>query len=385
MREWTLESKLIHAGLDGDPATGAVNVPIYQTSTYRQAELGGHPAWEYSRTGNPTRAALEKLISDLEGGDRGFAFASGMAAIGAVLMLLNAGDRVLVPGNVYGGTYRILDKVFSRFGLTYSLVDASDPAKLEKEIPGDAKMLLVESPANPLMTVADLRALAGVSKRKGLLMAVDNTFLTPYYQRPIELGADIVLHSATKYLGGHSDLIAGLAVVKDPALAEKLAFIQNATGGILQPFDSFLLIRGMKTLGVRMERHTENALYIAEMLSRHPAVKKVYHPGLPTDPGYEIQKRQASGTGGVFSFELKEGYDVGKVLASVRLIALAESLGGVESLVCHPATMTHASIPEEIRRHLGITDRLIRLSAGIEHKEDIARDLLAALEAGKEH
>ena len=383
MGERLIETRLIHAGIDGDPATGAVNVPIYQTSTYRQAELGGHPVYEYSRTGNPTRAALEKLIADLEGGDAGFAFASGMAAIGAVVMLLNAGDRVLVPGNVYGGTYRILDKVFSRFGLTYSLVDASDPERLEREIPDDAKMLLVESPANPLMTVADLRALAEVSKRKGLLMAVDNTFLTPYYQRPIELGADIVIHSATKYLGGHSDLVAGLAVVKGAALAEKLGFIQNATGGILQPFDSFLLIRGIKTLGVRMDRHSLNALYIAEKLTLHPAVKKVYHPGLPGDPGYEIQKRQASGTGGVFSFELNEGYNVGKVLSSVKLIALAESLGGVESLVCHPATMTHASIPAEIRRGLGITERLIRLSVGIEHKEDILKDLTAALEAGR--
>ena len=308
-----------------------------------------------------------------------------MAAIGAVLTLLSAGDRVLVPGNVYGGTYRILDKVFSRFGLTYSLVDASDPAaKLEAEIPRDAKMLLVESPANPLMTVADLRALAGVAKRKGLLMAVDNTFLTPYFQRPIELGADIVLHSATKYLGGHSDLIAGLAVVKDAALAERLAFIQNATGGILQPFDSFLLIRGIKTLGVRMDRHQENARYVAEALSGHPAVSRVYYPGLPADPGYALNRAQASGAGGVFAFELNEGRDVKKVLASVKLIALAESLGGVESLVCHPATMTHASIPEEIRRNLGITDRLIRLSAGIEHREDILRDLLQALDAGKE-
>jgi cystathionine beta-lyase len=384
MSELALESKLIHGGVDGDAATGAVNVPIYQTSTYRQAELGGHPVYEYSRTGNPTRAALEKLISDLEGGDAGFAFASGMAAIGAVLMLLNAGDRVLVPGNVYGGTYRILDKVFSRFGLTYSLVDASDPEKLEQEIPGDAKLLLVESPANPLMTVTDLKALSAVCRRKGLKMAVDNTFLTPYYQRPLELGAHIVIHSATKYLGGHSDLIAGLVVVREKALAEKLAFIQNATGGVLQPFDSFLLIRGIKTLAVRMDRHSENAQFVAEVLSSHPAVKRVYYPGLPSDPGHALNARQASGAGGVFSFELQEGYDVKKVLASVKLIALAESLGGVESLVCHPATMTHASIPEEIRKNLGITDRLVRLSVGIERKEDILRDILASLDAGKE-
>ncbi len=384
MSDLALESKLIHAGHDGDPHTGAVNVPIYQTSTYRQQELGGHPAYEYSRTGNPTRAALEALISDLEGGDAGFAFASGMAAIGAVLTLLNAGDRVLIPSSVYGGTYRILDKVFSRFGLTYSLVDASDPAKLERSIPEDAKLLLVESPANPLMTVTDLLALAAVCKRRGILMAVDNTFLTPYYQRPIGLGADIVIHSATKYLGGHSDLIAGLVVVKGRELAEKLAFVQNATGGILQPFDSFLLIRGIKTLAVRMDRHTENAQYLAEALAAHPAVKRVYYPGLKSDPGYALNKAQAGGAGGVFSFELAEGHDVRKTLASVRLIALAESLGGVESLICHPATMTHASIPEEIRKNLGITDRLIRLSAGIEHKEDILKDLLAALEAGKE-
>jgi cystathionine beta-lyase len=384
MGELAFESKLIHAGVDGDPATGAVNVPIYQTSTYRQKELGGHPEYEYSRTGNPTRSALEKLIADLEGGDAGFAFASGMAAIGAVLTLLSAGDRVLVPGNVYGGTYRILDKVFSRFGLTYSLVDASNPAALERQIPQDAKLLLVESPANPLMTVTDLKALSALCKRKGLLMAVDNTFLTPYYQRPIELGADIVIHSATKYLGGHSDLIAGLAVVRGAALAEKLAFIQNATGGILQPFDAFLLIRGIKTLGVRMDRHSENTLYVAERLAIHPAVKHVYYPGLASDPGYALNSAQASGAGGVFSFELNEGYDVRRVLASVKLIALAESLGGVESLICHPATMTHASIPEEIRKTLGITDRLVRLSVGIEHKQDILNDILEALDAGKE-
>lgn len=378
-----IESALIHGGTDGDPYTGAVNVPIYQTSTYRQRALGENTGWEYSRTGNPTRAALEALIAELEGGKAGFAFGSGMAAITAVLSLFKAGDRILISGNVYGGTYRILDRFFRDFGILYAVADTTDPAALESRIPSDAKAILVESPANPLLTVTDLGAIAEIAKRHGLLFLVDNTFMTPYLQRPMELGADVVIHSATKYLGGHSDIIAGLVVVNDEALAERLSFIQNATGGVLGPFDSFLLIRGIKTLGVRMDRHVENAEKIAAYLQAHPAVRRICYPGLPDAQGYDIHRRQARNGGAMISFELGEGYDIRKFFSSLSLIALAESLGGVESLVCHPASMTHASIPYEERQREGITDGLIRLSVGIEHIDDLLADLEQAIAASK--
>ena len=375
------ESALIHGGNTIDPLTGAVNVPIYQTSTFQQKALGLHLEWEYARTGNPTRAALERLIAELEEGTQGFAFASGMAAITAVLSLFKAGDKVLISSNVYGGTYRVLDKVFSAFDLRYAIADTDDLNTLEKEITPDVKAILVESPANPLMTITDIQGVAELARRHDVLTIVDNTFMTPYLQKPLALGADIVLHSGTKYLGGHSDVVAGLVAVKNAALGERLAFIQNATGGVLGPQDSFLIIRGIKTLAVRMDRHVENAEKAAAFLKNHPAVSRVYYPGLPGTQGYEVNRRQAKNGGAMISFILDDRHDYRLFFSSLKLIALAESLGGVESLVCHPATMTHASIPKEIREKVGITDNLIRLSIGIEHIDDLLADLDQAIEA----
>lgn len=375
-----MNTALIHGGISIDERTGAVNVPIYQTSTYKQDGLGKMRGYEYSRTGNPTREALEALIAELEGGEAGFAFASGMAAAAAVLSLFKSGDRVLISANVYGGTFRILDKIFSNFGITYKISDTENTDSFERDITPDVKAVLIESPANPLMTVTDIKAVSKIAHRRGLLVIVDNTFMTPYLQKPIPLGADIVIHSATKYLGGHSDLVAGLAVVNSKELAEKLAFIQNSTGGVLAPFDSFLLIRGIKTLGVRMDRHVFNAGRTAEFLSNHKGVAKVCYPGLENDKGYAVNKKQAKNGGAMLSFELKENYDIGVFFESVELIMLAESLGGAESLVCHPSSMTHASIPEDIRKRVGITDGLIRLSVGIEDIEDILADLSRAIE-----
>lgn len=378
-----IESALIHGGIDGDPLTGAVNVPVYQTSTYRQEGLGKNKGWEYSRTGNPTRAALEALIAQLEGGSHGFAFASGMAASTAVISLFKSGDKIIISSNVYGGTFRVLDKIFKNFGITYSIEDTSNLKTLEKKITSDVKAIWIESPANPLLTITDLEGVAKLAKKHKILSIVDNTFMTPYIQRPIEKGIDIVVHSATKYLGGHSDLVAGLAVVNDKALAEKIAFIQNATGGVLGPFDSFLLIRGIKTLGVRLDRHVENAEKIALHLKKHSAVKKLYYPGLKTDLGYKVNKKQAKNGGAMISFELKENYNIKKFFSSLKLVSLAESLGGVESLACHPASMTHASIPKDIRDKVGITDGLIRLSVGIESANDIIADIDRAITAAK--
>lgn len=378
-----MESALIHGGIYGDERTGAVNTPVFLTSTFMQEELGKDRGYEYSRTGNPTREALEALIAELESGEAGFAFASGMAAATAVLSLFQSGDRIILSSNVYGGTFRVLDKIFKRFGFTYTIADTTDPAAFEAAFTSDVKAVLIESPANPLLTVTDIEAAARLAHEKNALLIVDNTFMTPYLQRPIELGADIVLHSATKYLGGHSDLIAGLAVVNTKELADKLHFIQNATGGILQPFDSFLLIRSIKTLGVRMDRHVENAEKLAEYLKSHEAVKALYYPGLADAQGYEITKRQAKNGGAMISFELHEKYDIRAFYKSLRLIALAESLGGVESLVCHPASMTHASIPKEIRDRVGITDGLIRLSVGIEKLEDLTEDLRMSIGGAK--
>ena len=379
----SIESALIHGGIYGDETTGAVNVPIYQTSTYEQQGIGQNKGWEYSRTGNPTRAALEALIAELEGGSHGFAFGSGMAALTAVLSLFKSGDKIVISSNVYGGTFRVLDKIFKNFNITYSIEDTTNLETLDSKITPDVKAILIETPANPLLTITDLRGVADIAKKHGILSIVDNTFMTPYLQRPIESGIDIVVHSATKYLGGHSDVVAGLAVVHDKLLAERLAFIQNATGGVLGPFDSFLLIRGIKTLGVRLDRHTENALKIAKWLKTHDAVKKVYYPGLEDAQGYEINKKQAKNGGAMISFELKENYDFKKFFSSLGLIALAESLGGVESLACHPASMTHASIPREIREKVGITDGLIRLSVGIESADDLIEDLKQAIDKSR--
>ena len=378
-----MATSVIHSGIPIDERTGAVNVPIYQTSTFKQDGLGRMRGYEYSRTGNPTREALEKLIADLEGGTAGFAFGSGMAALTAVISLFGSGDRILISENVYGGTFRVLDKVFSRFGISYSIVDTTSAEILDDGFGDDVKAVLIESPANPLMTVTDIRMVSEIARRHGALTIVDNTFMTPYLQRPLDLGADIVVHSATKYLGGHSDVVAGLAVVKDDDLAQKIGFIQNSTGGVLGPFDSFLLIRGIKTLAVRMDRHVENAEAIAEWLSSNDAVATVHYPGLVTDPGYEVNSKQARNGGAMISFELKDGYDVPKFFESLKLIALAESLGGVESLACHPATMTHASIPKDIREKVGITDGLIRLSPGIEGRDDIIVDLEQAIDEAR--
>ncbi len=379
----SIESALIHGGIYGDETTGAVNVPIYQTSTYEQQGIGQNKGWEYSRTGNPTRAALEALIAELEGGSHGFAFGSGMAALTAVLSLFKSGDKIVISSNVYGGTFRVLDKIFKNFNITYSIEDTTNLETLDSKITPDVKAILIETPANPLLTITDLRGVADIAKKHGILSIVDNTFMTPYLQRPIESGIDIVVHSATKYLGGHSDVVAGLAVVHDKELADRLAFIQNATGGVLGPFDSFLLIRGIKTLGVRLDRHTENALKIAKWLKTHDAVKKVYYPGLEDAQGYEINKKQAKNGGAMISFELKENYDFKKFFSSLGLIALAESLGGVESLACHPVSMTHASIPREIREKVGITDGLIRLSVGIESADDLIEDLKQAIDKSR--
>ncbi|MBP5262223.1 MAG: PLP-dependent transferase [Clostridiales bacterium] len=376
---YKIDSLLIHGGVDGDVTTGAVNVPVYQTSTYKQDGLGKHRGWEYSRTGNPTRDALEKLIADLEGGNYGFAFASGLAAIDTVLSLFKSGDKLIVSDNIYGGTFRILDNVFKNFNITYKIVDTSDLAAVEAAIDPDVKAIYVESPANPLLTVTDIAEVANISRRYNKLLIVDNTFLTPYLQRPLTLGADIVIHSGTKYLGGHSDTVSGLVAVKDKKLADRLYYLQNAIGGVLAPWDSFLIIRGIKTLGVRMDRHVANAGKIAEWLKDSGYVSKVYYPGLESDPGYEIQKKQADGAGAMISFVLDEKYDYKVFFESLRLVTLAESLGGVESLVCHPATMTHAAIPAEIRRSVGIVDELIRLSVGIEDADDLIEDLKQAI------
>jgi cystathionine beta-lyase len=378
-----LESALIHGGIYGDKHTGAVSTPIYQTSTYEQDGLGQLRRWEYSRTGNPTRAALEDLIAELESGTHGFAFASGMAAITAVLHLFHSGDKIVISSNVYGGTFRVLDKVLRQFGLSTVIADTTDLNAFEASLTGDVKAVLIESPANPLLTITDIRAVSEITRRKGILFIVDNTFLTPYLQRPLELGADIVVHSATKYLGGHSDLIAGLVVVNEPELAERLHFIQNATGGILQPFDSFLLIRSIKTLGVRMDAHVKNAEHVAKVLVEHEAVSRVYYPGLPDAQGYEVNRRQAKNGGAMISFELAGGYDYRTFFTGLKLIALAESLGGVESLACHPASMTHASIPQEIREQVGITEGLIRISVGLEHIDDLTADLNRAIEGAR--
>ncbi|HEY3367262.1 MAG TPA: bifunctional cystathionine gamma-lyase/homocysteine desulfhydrase [Symbiobacteriaceae bacterium] len=372
-------TKLIHGGFDTDPSTGAVTVPIYQVSTYKQEEVGKHKGYEYSRTGNPTRAALEALMAELEGGVRGFGFASGLAALSTILMLFDAGDHLIISDDVYGGTFRLQDKVFRRFGLEATYVDTSTAANVEAALKPNTKALLIETPTNPLLKVTDLAAMGQVAKRRGLLFIVDNTFMTPYWQRPLEQGADIVWHSATKYLGGHSDVVAGVAVVKDPALGERLGFLQNAAGGVPGPQDCFLLIRGIKTLGVRMKEHEANARRIAAWLTEQPAVRRVYYPGLPTHPGHQLQQRQAGGFGGMISFDVGSGDAALELVRRARLFTLAESLGAVESLIEVPARMTHASIPVERRNELGVTDGLVRISVGIEDVDDLIADLAQAM------
>lgn len=374
------KTKLIHGGIAGDPHTGAVNIPIYQVSTYKQEGVGGHKGFEYSRTGNPTRHALEELIKDLEGGAAGFAFGSGMAAITAVMMLFDSGDHVIMTDDVYGGTYRVMSKVLNRFGIESSFVDTSNLDNIEAEIKPNTKAVYLETPTNPLLKITDIEGAAAAAKKHGLLTIVDNTFSTPYWQTPISLGADIVLHSATKYIGGHSDVVAGLVVVNSSKLAEDLHFVQNSTGGVLGPQDSWLLMRGIKTLGVRMEETEENTKAIVEFLQNHPSVSKVYYPGIESHPNHEVAKKQAQGFGGMVSFDVGSEENADRLLSKVKYFTLAESLGAVESLISVPARMTHASIPAERRAELGITDGLVRISVGLEDSEDLIEDLKNALE-----
>lgn len=369
----------IHAGNDPDPATGAVSVPIYQTSTFAQEALGVNKGYEYARTKNPTRTALEQNIAALEGAKYGFAFASGMAAIDTTLRLLKSGDHVILGDNTYGGTFRLFNRILSNYGIEFDLVDTSDAANLEPAFKPNTKMVFVETPTNPVMSVTDLAAVSEIAHARGAKVVCDNTFLSPYFQRPIEHGVDIVVHSTTKYLNGHSDSVGGFVALNDEKDAEWIGFVQNSAGAILSPFDSFLVLRGTKTLAVRMEAHDKNGRTVANFLAEHPRVQTVYYPGLTSHPQHEIAKRQQSGFGGMVSFETGSLDNAKKVLSSVKLCTLGESLGGVESLICHPASMTHAAVPAERRAALGLTDGLVRISVGIEDIEDILNDLDQAL------
>jgi cystathionine beta-lyase/cystathionine gamma-synthase len=375
-------TKAIHVGQEPDPTTGAVIVPIYQTSTYVQEEPGVHKGFDYSRTANPTRKSLEDCLASLENARFGLCFASGVAASSAVLNLLSAGDHVIVGDDVYGGTFRLFDKVFKRYGVEFSWVDAADPANVKAAIQPNTKLLWVETPTNPLLKLVDIRALAEVAHAAKLVFAVDNTFATPYLQQPLDLGADVVVHSTTKYIGGHSDVVGGAVLTNDEELFKTVKFHQNAVGGVPSPFDAWLTLRGVKTLALRMKQHEENARQVADWLTRHEAIDQVYYPGLASHPQHELAKRQMRGFGGMVSFTLKGGFEAARAVGRrTKLFALAESLGGVESLMCHPVSMTHGSIPKEIREARGVTDGLLRLSVGIEDVEDLLADLQQALEA----
>ncbi|HHZ7163706.1 TPA: cystathionine gamma-synthase [Enterococcus faecalis] len=374
-------TKLIHGGISKDTTTGAVSVPIYQTSTFEQNGVGQPKEYEYSRSGNPTRHALETLIAELEGGSHGFAFSSGLAGIHAIISMFGPEDHILLGDDVYGGSFRLLDKVFVANGLSYTIVNASDLSTIEAAIQPNTKALFLETPSNPLLKITDIEAAAKLAKKHQLLTIVDNTFATPYFQRPLALGADIVVHSGTKYLGGHSDVVSGLVVTNHTESAEKIAFLQNAIGAVLGPHDSWLVQRSLKTLGVRMAAHAQNAQKIAEFLEAHPAVATVYYPGLASHPGHEIAQKQMSGFSGMISFELAKDKQVVPFVEALEIFTLAESLGGVESLIEVPAIMTHASIPKENREAVGIKDGLIRLSVGIEAVEDLLADLEKGLQA----
>lgn len=374
-----IETLLIHGGSTEDELTGSVNVPIYQTSTFKQEGLGQNRGFEYARTKNPTRSALERLIAQLEEGDEGFAFSSGMAAITTVLSLFSQGDKILISDNLYGGSYRVLDKVFKRFGIMYSMVDTTNLELFKKEMNNMYQAVLIETPTNPLLGISDIEEISKIVHEHNAIVIVDNTFMSPYLQKPIQLGADIVIHSGTKYLGGHSDLIAGLVITKSPALSQRISFLQNAMGAILGPQDSFLLIRGIKTLALRMDRHIENTNEVLKYLVNNEHIKKVFHPNLTSHQNYQISLKQAKSGGAMVSFELNQLVDVNIFLSSLRVITLAESLGGVESLISHPATMTHASYPKEHRELIGISDNLVRLSIGIEHYQDLIDDINNAL------
>jgi len=366
----------IHAGQEPDPSTGAVTIPIYQTSTYVQEGLGKHKGYEYARTKNPTRLALEQNMAVLERGAAGYAFASGMAAETAITqLLLKQGDHAICSDNVYGGTFRLFDKIVRHYGIDFSYVTTSDPEAVRKALRPNTRMVFIETPTNPVMAITDIRTVAEIAHTNETRVVVDNTFMSPYFQRPLELGADIVVHSTTKYLNGHSDSVGGIVVLKHKEDAEKLAFIQNAAGAILSPFDSWLVLRGIKTLPVRMEAHNANGVAVAKYLSAQKQVQKIYYPGLPTHPGHELAKKQMSGFGAMIAFDLGSLDRAKTFLGRVRLCSLAESLGGVETLISHPATMTHASVPAEQRARLGITDGLVRISVGIEDVEDLIADL----------
>jgi len=369
----------IHAGQKPDPTTNAVIPPIHPTTTYYQEEIGKHKGYVYSRSGNPTRDALQKNIATLEKGKYALAFSSGLAAIHAMSTLLKSGDHAIVSNDVYGGTYRLFERVLTDYGLSFTFVDTTKIENIEKAIQPNTKLVHIETPTNPLLAITDIVEVANLCSSKNLILSVDNTFMSPYFQNPLELGADIVVHSATKYLGGHSDLIGGILVFNSDEFYERLKFIQNAIGAILSPFDCWLLLRSVKTLAVRMERHNQNAMKIAEYLQSHPKVKRVFYPGLETHPQHSIAKKQMRGFGGMVSFEVEDFETAKNILYKFKIFTLAESLGGVESLVCHPATMTHASIPKEIREKNGLTDGLIRLSVGIEDVEDLLNDLEQAL------
>ncbi|KGX88701.1 bifunctional cystathionine gamma-lyase/homocysteine desulfhydrase [Pontibacillus marinus] len=373
------KTKLIHGGITGDEQTGAVSVPIYQVSTYKQDGVGQHKGYEYSRTGNPTRFALEELIKDIEGGHAGFAFASGMAAINSVLMMFKSGDHIIFTDDVYGGTYRLLSKVLNRFNIEVSFVDTSDVQNVKSAIQSNTKAVYVETPTNPLLKITDLQAVSELAQEHNLTFIVDNTFSTPYWQNPIDQGADIVLHSATKYLGGHSDVVAGLVVVNSQQLAEELHFVLNSSGAVLGPQDSWLLMRGIKTLGIRMEEIESNTREFVSFLQEHPEVSNIYYPGLESHGGHDVHAKQARGGGGMISFDVGSSENADKLLRNLRYFTLAESLGAVESLISVPAKMTHASIPKERRAELGITDGLVRVSIGLEDIEDLKEDFAQAL------
>jgi cystathionine gamma-lyase len=374
-------TKVIHGGQQHDPGTGAVMPPIYQTSTYAQVSPGKHKGYEYSRTGNPTRTALENAFASIENGNYGLAFASGLAAIDAIMKLLKPGDEVISTNDLYGGTFRLFSTIFKKFGIKFHFVGMEDMSNIEKCINENTKLIWVESPTNPMLNIIDIKRCAELAKKNKVLLVVDNTFATPYLQRPLDLGADIVMHSATKYLGGHSDVIMGALIVREKTIADQLYFIQNASGAVCGPMDSFLVLRGIKTLHVRMQRHCENGAAVAQYLKAHPKVGKVYWPGFQEHPNHDIAKSQMSGFGGMLSFTIKGDHykDALTILENLKVFTLAESLGGVESLSGHPASMTHASIPKEEREKTGVIDSLIRLSVGIEAEKDLIEDLEKAL------
>ncbi|MFC6652355.1 aminotransferase class I/II-fold pyridoxal phosphate-dependent enzyme [Paenibacillus rhizoplanae] len=378
-----IESRLAQMGSMEDPATGAINYPIYHATAFRHPRLGQSTGFDYIRTKNPTRSVLEEAAAALESGDAGFACASGMAALTTVFTLFGQGDHLIVSLDLYGGTYRLLERILSKYGISASYVDTNDLEGLEAARQPGTKAVFIETPTNPLMMITDVEAVCTWARRHGLLTIVDNTLLTPFFQRPLELGADIVVHSATKYLGGHNDVLAGLIVTKGAELSAEMAILHNSLGAVLAPNDSYQLMKGMKTLALRMERHESNALAIARYLQEHPAIAEVFHPGLPDHPGYAIQNRQSSGNTGIFSFKVKEASYVEPLLRHIKLIAFAESLGGVESLMTYPAIQTHADIPAEIRDAVGVDDRLLRFSVGIEHVDDLIADLRQALEAAR--